>query len=166
MTVLPRQKLVSLSGQSTVTASTSGGAQQPLEKRPPAPIGDGSEKWIDGAGPSFCSTSCDHACAPDLPEHFQRGNRPTNEYVLVSAATCIEPCAGVMNDHAALTQPIQFSTQNVAFVTFLGFTILQNVFALAAHSQSMMADCAGTLLKAVRRSLSPPPIVSPHIDAS
>ena len=32
--------------------------------------------------------------------------------------------------------------QNVAFLSFLGFTTLQLVFAMVAHSDSMMTDCA------------------------
>jgi hypothetical protein len=148
MTVLPRNELVSLSGQST-TAPTADG-EGPLEKRPSAGIGGGrsQRKSVNGIGPSFCATSsCDHAHAPSQPEQFQQGNRPTNEYVLVSVADCNDPTVGAVgNDYNAfLTRSIRFRTQNVAFVTFLGFTILQNVFAFAAHSQSMMADCAGTL---------------------
>jgi hypothetical protein len=48
---------------------------------------------------------------------------------------------------ASVTNPN--NAQNVAFASFLGFTVLQNVFAFVAHSQSMMADCAGALLFSV-----------------
>lgn len=35
------------------------------------------------------------------------------------------------------------SALNFAFLSFLGFTILQFIFALAARSDAMLADCAG-----------------------
>ena len=95
MTVLPRNELMSLSGQST-TAPASGGRAEPLEKRPSAGLGERSEKTVNGIGPTFCSTSCDHACASTQPEHFQHGNRPTNEYVLVSIAACNDPFVGAV----------------------------------------------------------------------
>ena len=38
---------------------------------------------------------------------------------------------------------------NVAFGSFLGFTILQFVFALVAHSQAMLADCAAMAVDAL-----------------
>jgi Co/Zn/Cd efflux system component len=39
--------------------------------------------------------------------------------------------------------------QNVAFATFLGFTLVQFVFALAARSEAMLADCAAMSVDAV-----------------
>jgi hypothetical protein len=93
MTVLPRNELVSLSGQSaTSPTSQSGGGAEPMANLPsPAGIGERSEKSV---GPSFCSTSCDHACAPSQPEQLQHGNRPTNEYVLVSGTACNDSSVG------------------------------------------------------------------------
>jgi hypothetical protein len=82
MTVLPRNELVSLSDQSTA-APTSGGSG-PMEERPSEGIGERSQESVNGIGQSFSSTSCDHAHAPTQPEQFRQGNRPTNEYVLVS----------------------------------------------------------------------------------
>jgi Co/Zn/Cd efflux system component len=40
-------------------------------------------------------------------------------------------------------------SQNVAFGSFLGFTLLQFVFALAANSEAMLADCAAMSVDAV-----------------
>lgn len=72
---------------------------------------------------------------------------PTNESVLVRANPArplVNRCGSASHIDLSLFNLSCANPQNFAFVTFLGFTTLQFFFAVIAHSQSMMADCAGT----------------------
>lgn len=52
-----------------------------------------------------------------------------------------KPCSSSSQEKSR--QSKSESALNFACVSFLGFTILQLVFALAARSDAMLADCAG-----------------------
>jgi Co/Zn/Cd efflux system component len=64
--------------------------------------------------------------------------RPSNVYVLVSSSNLF--LEGSRSDSVPNFQFLSLNTQNVAFFSFLGFMAVQAVFALIAHSQSMLAD--------------------------
>ena len=70
----------------------------------------------------------------------------SNEYVLVSLSQVLArllPYERMNVPDPHIVRVIYVCVhQNVAFLSFLGFTTLQLVFAMVAHSQSMMTDCA------------------------
>lgn len=64
--------------------------------------------------------------------------RPSNVYVLVSLSNLfLKGVSSIQFSHCHL---LSLNIQNVAFFSFLGFMAVQAVFALIAHSQSMLAD--------------------------
>ncbi|KAG7355654.1 cation efflux family protein [Nitzschia inconspicua] len=61
------------------------------------------------------------------------------------------PTMGLLNplQNAQSRQSKSESALNFAFLSFLGFTILQFVFAVAARSDAMLADCAAMTVDAI-----------------
>jgi hypothetical protein len=97
---------------------------------PPAAANAGAENE-KGGGAGPYPLSYQHGALINQPPFDTEDERPTNEYVL-----------------------------NVAFFSFLGFMILQSVFALMVNSESMLADseamvrCISLLLFACQSSFS------------
>lgn len=65
----------------------------------------------------------------------------TNSHVDVKASSAGEPIKPVTTSNEYVL--------NVAFGSFLGFTLVQLAFAFAARSQAMMADCAAMAVDAI-----------------
>jgi hypothetical protein len=72
----------------------------------------------------------------------------------------VEPDPPLHDDKVETNLSKSESALNFAFLSFLGFTILQFMFAEAARSDAMLADCAG---KKSRRSIIVNTSYTPHL---
>jgi hypothetical protein len=76
-------------------------------------------------------------------------SKPSNEYVLVSGHFIICTLLPLKQEASSANDIFFCVFQNIAFASFLGFTLLQTFFTLLARSEAMMADCAAMSVDAV-----------------